>query len=282
VSAEEPFRRYFSQGMIQAYAYRDARGQVVPADEVVESEGEWTWEGQPVTREHAKMGKSLKNVVTPDEMYDAYGADTFRVYEMSMGPLDVSRPWETRAVVGSLRFQQRLWRNVVDEETGECRVVDTPADEPTRRALHRAIDGVRHDYAGLRFNTAIAKLIELNNVVTRLPDVPRDVVEPMVLMVAPVAPHLAEELWQRLGHSGSLAFEPFPQADPALLVEESVTCVVQVKGKVRDRLEVPPSIAEDELRNLALASERVVAALDGREVRTVVVRAPKLVNIVPA
>ncbi len=282
VSAEEPFRRYFSQGMIQAYAYRDSRGQVVPADEVVEAEGEWTWQGQPVTREHAKMGKSLKNVVTPDEMYDSYGADTFRVYEMSMGPLDVSRPWETRAVVGSLRFLQRLWRNVVDEETGECRVVDEPADEAGRRALHRAIDGVRRDYAGLRFNTAVAKLIELNNVVTRLARVPRELVEPMVLMAAPVAPHLAEELWRRLGHSTSLAYEAFPSADPALLVEDTVTCVVQVQGKVRDRLEVPPSIGEDELRERALASERVVAVLDGRGVRTVVVRAPRLVNIVPA
>jgi leucyl-tRNA synthetase len=282
VSAEEPFRRYFSQGMIQAFAYRDARGQVVPADDVEEADGAWTWQGQPVTREHAKMGKSLKNVVTPDEMYDSYGADTFRVYEMSMGPLDLSRPWETRAVVGSLRFLQRLWRNVVDEQTGECRVVEGPADEASRRALHHTIEGVRHDYAGLRFNTAIAKLIELNNLVTRLPEVPRELAEPMVLMVAPVAPHLAEEMWQRLGRQGSLAFEPFPTADPALLVEEAVTCVVQVQGKVRDRLQVPPSVGEDELRSLALASERVVAALDGREVRTVIVRAPKLVNVVPA
>jgi leucyl-tRNA synthetase len=297
VTAEEPFRKYFSQGMIQAYAYRDARGQVVPADEVVPSmefKGDpgseqgmgqaqvFKWRGQQVSREHAKMGKSLKNVVTPDEMYDSYGADTFRVYEMSMGPLDVSRPWETRAVVGSLRFLQRLWRNVVDEETGECRVVDTPADDAGRRALHRAIDGVRHDYAGLRFNTAVAKLIELNNVVTRLTEVPRELVEPLVLMAAPVAPHVAEELWRRLGHTGSLAYEAFPSADPALLVEDTVVCVVQVQGKVRDRLEVPPSISEDELRERALASERVVAVLDGRDVRTVVVRAPKLVNIVPA
>jgi leucyl-tRNA synthetase len=228
------------------------------------------------------MGKSLKNVVTPDEMYDSYGADTFRVYEMSMGPLDLSRPWETRAVVGSLRFLQRLWRNVVDEQTGECRVVEGPADDASRRALHHTIEGVRHDYAGLRFNTAIAKLIELNNLVTRLPEVPRELAEAMVLMVAPVAPHLAEEMWQRLGRKGSLAFEPCPTADPALLVEETVTCVVQVQGKVRDRLQVPPSVGDDELRSLALASERVVAALDGREVRTVIVRAPKLVNVVPA
>ncbi|MGN6300740.1 MAG: class I tRNA ligase family protein, partial [Angustibacter sp.] len=257
-------------------------GQVVPADEVVEvSDGEYTWQGEPVTREHGKMGKSLKNVVTPDEMYEAYGADTFRVYEMSMGPLDVSRPWETRAVVGSLRFLQRLWRNVVDEETGKVTVSDEDADPASRRALHQAIDAVTRDYDGLRFNTAVAKLIELNNHLTRLPAVPRELAEPIVLMVAPLAPHLAEELWRRLGHTESLAYEPFPQADPALLVDETVTCVVQVQGKVRDRLEVPPGISDDDLRALALGSERVTAALDGRGVRTVIVRAPKLVNVVP-
>jgi leucyl-tRNA synthetase len=286
VSSAEPFYRLFNQGYIQAYAFRDARGQVVPAAEVVEApdnaDGAWSWEGRPVTREHGKMGKSLKNVVTPDEMYDAYGADTFRLYEMSMGPLDVSRPWETRAVVGSLRFLQRLWRNVVDETTGALRVTEAPADDATRRLLHRTMDGVATDMDGLRFNTAVAKLIELNNHLTKLGDVPREVAEPLVLMLAPLAPHMAEELWARLGHDRSLAYEPFPAADPALLVEDTVTCVVQVAGKVRDRLEVAPSISEDELRELALTSDAVQRTLDGRGVRTVVVRAPRLVNVVPA
>ena len=119
------------------------------------------------------MGKSLKNVVTPDDMCAAYGADTFRVYEMSMGPLEVSRPWETRAVVGSYRFLQRVWRSVVDEQTGELRVTDAPADEATRRLLHKAIDGVRADMAAIRFNTAIAKLIELTNGLTEAARRPR-------------------------------------------------------------------------------------------------------------
>jgi leucyl-tRNA synthetase len=281
VSSEEPFRRLYNQGYIQAYAYRDHRGQPVPASEVVEDGEGWAWNGHPVTREYGKMGKSLNNVVTPDDMYEMFGADTFRVYEMSMGPLDVSRPWETRAVVGSLRFLQRLWRNVVDEDTGMLRVADTSADEASRKALHRAIEGVTHDYENLRFNTAVAKLIELNNRLTRLPAVPRELVEPAILMVAPVAPHLAEELWRRLGHGSTLAFERFPQADPQYLVDDTVTCVVQVKGKVRDRLQVPSDITEEQLRQLALASPKVLAAMDGRDVRTVVVRAPKLVNVVP-
>ena len=134
----------------------------------------------------------------------------------------------------------------------------------------------------MRFNTAIARLIVLNNHLTGLAAVPRAVVEPLVLMVAPFAPHLAEELWSRLGHPASLIREPFPVADPAFLVVDSVTCVVQVQGKVRDKLEVSPDVSEDELRALALASERVQKILAGRDVRTVVVRAPRLVNVVPA
>ena len=288
LSSEEPFRRLINQGMVEAYVYRDSRGQPVPAHEVVEvadPEGgtpTHTWQGQVVTQEHGKMGKSLKNVVTPDEMCEQYGADTFRVYEMSMGPLEQYRPWETRAVVGSQRFLQRLWRNVVDEETGEPRVVEAPLSDELSRTLHRTIEGVRADYEAIRFNTAIAKMIELNNALTKLEAVPRAAAEPLVQMVAPVAPHLAEELWSRLGHAQSLAFAPFPQADPAWLVQESVTCVVQVKGKVRDRIQVAADIDETALRDLALGTERIQQLLGGVEPRTVIVRAPKLVNIVPA
>ncbi len=287
LSSEEPFRTYFSQGYIQAPAFRDDRGQPVEAKEVEEGVGPdghptFTWHGRQVTREFGKIGKSLKNMVSPDEMYAAYGADTFRLYEMGLGPLEQSKPWDTRAVVGSQRFLQRLWRNVVDEETGALTVVDAPLDDATTRVLHRTIDAVRTDYAELGFNTAIARLTELNNALTRLEGgVPREAAEQLVLMVAPLAPHIAEELWSRLGHEESLVHAPFPVADPALVVEETVTCVVQVSGKVRDRLEVPSDITEDALRELALASTKVRAAVpDG--IRTVIVRAPKLVNVVPA
>ncbi len=285
VSSEEPFHRLFNQGYIQAYAYTNARGSYVPAEEVEETlsasgDATFTWQGEPVTREYGKMGKSLKNIVTPDDMYEAFGADTFRVYEMSMGPLDVSRPWETRAVVGSQRFLQRVWRLVIDEETGATKDFDDEPDLALTRALHRTIHGVHADMEALRFNTAIAKLIELTNLVTKAGTHPRAVVEPLVLMLAPFAPHLAEELWSRLGHEDMLAFEPFPQADPALLVEDFVTCVVQVQGKVRAKLEVSPTAGDDELSELALAEPNVQRAIDGREVRRVIVRAPRLVNIV--
>src|SRR5262245_56160284 len=200
---------------------------------------------------------------------------------MSMGPLDVSRPWETRAAVGSQRFLQRLWRNVVDEDTGELRVVGDAADEETRRLLHRTIDAVRQDLHNLKANTAIARLAELNNHLSHHRTPPREIAEALVLMVAPLAPHLAEELWTRLGHESSLAHEPFPEADPTFLEVESVTAVVQVGGKLRDRLQVPAAVTADELTALALASERVQRALAGRAVRAVVVRPPKLVNLVP-
>jgi leucyl-tRNA synthetase len=278
ISSFEPFRRLFNQGYIQAYAYTDKRGAYVPAEAVVERDGRYFYGDNAVRREYGKMGKSLKNVVTPDEMCAVYGADTFRVYEMSMGPLEVSRPWETRAVVGSYRFLQRVWRTVVDERTGDLRVVGGPADEQTRRLLHRTIDGVRADLAGMRFNTAVAKLIGLTNGLTRLPATPREVAESLVLMVSPFAPHLAEELWRRLGHPGSLAYEAFPVADPALLVAESVTYPVQVNGKVRGRVEVAADAAEEEVRKAALAA--VGEHLAGREPRKVIVVPGRMVSVV--
>ncbi|CAM5704881.1 leucine--tRNA ligase [Streptomyces griseomycini] len=301
VSSAEPFHKLFNQGMIQAYVYRDSRGIAVPAAEVEERDGAYWYQGEKVSRLLGKMGKSLKNAVTPDEICAEYGADTLRLYEMAMGPLDVSRPWDTRAVVGQFRLLQRLWRNIVDEATGDVTVVDAEPDEDTLRALHKAIDGVRGDLEGMRFNTAIAKITELNNHLTKAygggaagPSaeggggrraggaVPRSVAEPLVLMVAPLAPHIAEELWRRLGHTDSVVHRDFPVADPAYVVDETVTCVVQIKGKVKARLEVSPGISEDELEKIALADEKVVAALDGAGIRKVIVRAPKLVNIVPA
>ncbi|MEV8507695.1 leucine--tRNA ligase [Actinoplanes sp. NPDC051475] len=278
VSSFEPFRKLFNQGYIQAYAYRDVRGVIVPAEEVVERDGKYYHGDQEVAREYGKMGKSLKNVVTPDEMSEQYGADTFRVYEMAMGPLDVSRPWETRAVVGSQRFLQRVWRLIVDEESGEVRATDTPLDPKVRRALHQGIAGVREDMDELRFNTAIAKLIQLTNTLTPLETTSREAVEPLVLMMSPFAPHLAEELWRKLGHDGSLAYEQFPVADPAQLVAESVTYPVQVNGKVRGRVEVAPDTAEDAVREAALAA--VAEVLAGRDPRKVIVVPGRLVSVV--
>ena len=285
VSGAEPYQRLFNQGYIQAYAYTDERGVYVPAAEVTEHEENgqtvFRYQGELVNREYGKIGKSLKNSVSPDEMYEQYGADTLRVYEMSMGPLDLSRPWETRAVVGSQRFLQRIWRNAVDEETGDLLITDEPADEATLKVLHKSIAAVREDMDNMRFNTAIAGLIVLNNHLTGLERTPRDAFEPLVKMLAPIAPHLAEELWARLGHTDSVVYAPYPEVDERYLVEDLVTCVLQVQGKVRSRIEVSPNISAAELEALALADPGLQRALDGREIRLIIVREPKIVNVVP-
>jgi leucyl-tRNA synthetase len=230
------------------------------------------------------MGKSLKNAVSPDEMYEAYGADTLRLYEMQMGPLDASRPWETRDVVGMYRFLQRVWRNLIDEETGASRVLDVAPDEELVRLLHKTIDGVRADMEAMRFNTSIAKLIECNNrltaVAAALGGTPRAIAEPFVLLLAPLAPHVAEELWTSMGATTSLAEVAFPVADPRFLVEDTVELPVSVNGKVRARIVVAADADEATVRAAALAEPNVVAHLAGATPKKVIVVAGRMVNIV--
>ena len=288
VSSKEPYARLFNQGYILANAFKNERGIYVDAFSVEERDGAFYFEGDEVTREWGKMGKSLKNAVSPDEMYEAYGADTLRLYEMAMGPLDASRPWETRDVVGMFRFLQRLWRTMVVEETGELRTLADSTDDETRRLLHRTIDIVRTEMEALRFNTAIAKLIELNNHVTKVinatNEIPREVAESMVLMVAPLVPHIAEELWSKLGNTESLTYAEFPSADPALLVDDEVEMPVQVRGKVRTRVMVPADADEKAITDIVLGDERVIAALDGADPATlkkIIVVPGRMVNLVP-
>ncbi|MFY2790303.1 leucine--tRNA ligase [Rhodococcus sp. KRD162] len=282
VSSSEPYRRLYNQGYIQAYAYTDARGVYVPAAEVVERDGGYFYQDQPVNREYGKMGKSLKNSVSPDEIFAEYGADTLRVYEMSMGPLDTSRPWATKDVVGAQRFLQRVWRLVLDETTGEVRVTDAKPTEDTLRVLNRVIDGVHADYAALRDNTAGAKLIELTNHITKsYPDgAPRGVVEPLILMLAPLAPHLCEELWGKLGHEKSLAHGPFPRVEKKWLVADTVDYPIQVNGKVRSRITVPADATKDDVEKAAVADEKIVALLEGKAPTKVIVIPGKMVNVV--
>ena len=281
VSSKEPYARLFNQGYIMAAAFKDEREIYVEATEVEGSEDAgFTHDGQPVAREWGKMGKSLKNAVSPDEMYEEYGADTLRLYEMAMGPLDASRPWETRDVVGMYRFLQRLWRNMVDEETGACTVVDTAPDAATDKLLHRTIDVVRIEMDALRFNTAIAKLIELNNGVTKLDATPRAVAEAMIRMLAPLVPHITEELWRKLGHDDTVAYIEFPTADPALLVDDTIEVPVQVNGKVRGRITIPADADQATTEAAALADEKVIATLAGNTPKKVIVVPGRMVNIV--
>mgnify|MGYP002628324881 FL=1 len=284
LSSSEPFHRLFNQGYIQAFAYRDPRGQPVTSTDVEERDGTYWHAGEEVQREYGKMGKSLKNIVTPDEMYDEYGADTFRLYEMSSGPLEASRPWNTRDVIGMQRFLQRVWRNMVDEDTGASRVVDTPATPELRKLLHRMIEGIRSDMDGLRFNTAIAKLIELNNALTQeaaaTGSTPLEIASPMIQMLAPLCPHMAEELWGRLGHSQTLTFEPFPSFDAQLLIDDTFEYPVQINGKVRSRLVVPTGTDLATVQALVLSDPKVLAALGGQTPKKVVVVPGRMVNLV--
>ncbi|MGI8695050.1 MAG: leucine--tRNA ligase [Mycobacteriales bacterium] len=286
VSSFEPFRRLVNQGMIQAPAYTNDRGFYVEASQVQRRGSEFFYDDQPVTQEFGKIGKSLKNVVAPSDMIARYGADTFRLYEMFTGPLEQSRPWDTQAITGMYRLLQRIWRNVVDEESGQTRVstVDAiPVDEGTRRLLHRTIAAVRTGYQELRFNTSVARITELSNSLTRTypsGPVPRELVEPLVLMLAPLAPHAGEELWSRLGHDESLAWEAFPVADPALLATDTIEVAVQVNGKVRATITVVADADAAAMEAAARSEERVAAHLDGATVRRVIAVPGRLVNFV--
>jgi len=293
VSSPEPFGRLFNQGYIQAYAYRDERGIAVPAAEVVDQDGrpaaevqgqagrKFFYRGQPVTEEYGKMGKSLKNALSPDEVGREYGADTLRAYEMYMGPLEASKPWNTRDIVGMSRFLNGLWRRLVAED-GMLKVTDAPAPDALRRRLHKTIQRVTGEMAALKFNTALAALIELYNAM-KGPQIPREVAEPFVRMLAPIAPHVCEELWQRLrgdAWSGSIAHESWPSYDEALCVDAQIEIAVQIMGKVRSRVVVDSSAGEEALKEAALADEKVRAALAGKTIRKVICIPGRLVNIV--
>ena len=282
VSSREPYRRLFNQGYIQAYAYTDARGVYVPAAEVEEKDGRFFFDGVEVNREYGKMGKSLKNAVAPDDIATDFGADTLRVYEMSMGPLDTSRPWATKDVVGAHRFLQRLWRLVVSEETGEANVTDAELSEDDAKQLHRTIAGVRDDYEHLRDNTVVAKLIEYVNYLTKAypQQAPRAAVTPLVQMVAPVAPHIAEELWAKLGHTDTLTFEPFPTFDESLLTDDTVEVPVQINGKVKARIDVAVDASKEDIEATALADARVSELTDGKTIVKTIVVPGRMVNLV--
>jgi leucyl-tRNA synthetase len=291
VSTREPFGRLFNQGYILAHAYHDQRNVSVPADEVEEKDGDWFFKGEKVKRSYGKMGKSLKNAVNPDDMFEAYGCDTMRLYEMYMGPLETSKPWNTRDVVGVHRFLQRVWRNFYGEDRGEeaaaseeqqaqFLVTDEPASDELKRALHKTIKAVSDDMDRIRFNTALARLIELNNELVKLETLPREIAEPLALMLAPLAPHVAEELWRDLGHEESIAYARWPSYDEALLVDDEIEIAVQIKGKTRGRIRVPADADKDAIQAAALADPKLAKHVEGKEIKKVIYVPGRLLNIV--
>jgi leucyl-tRNA synthetase len=287
VSSLEPFHRLVNQGMLQLPAYANADGFWVDAAKVTEvvegGTSSFYFEGEPVTQEFGKIGKSRKNVVTPDQFVADFGTDTFRLFEMFSGPLDQSRPWDSKAIVGPYRLLQRVWRVVLDEHTGAPHVADIEIPEDLNRLLHKTIQAVREGYESLRFNTSIARITELNNAVTQAyphGGTPRAVAEALALMLAPLAPHAAEELWARLGHAESLAREPFPVADPALLIDDTIEVPVQVNGKVRSVIKVAADADAATMESAARADEKVIAALGDKQTKRVVAVPARLINFV--
>ncbi|MDP6478446.1 MAG: leucine--tRNA ligase [Phycisphaerales bacterium] len=280
LSSDEPFRTLFHQGLLTSFAYKRDDGSLVPADEVDEEKSIEVATGEVVERIVAKMSKSLRNVVNPDDVIAEYGADTFRLYEMYMGPLDASKPWNTRDIVGVFRFLQRAWRLVVDEDSGDLSVQET-LDEDVERALHRTIAKVGEDIERLSYNTAIASMIEFVNLATHHGGLTAEQLDRFARILCPFAPHIAEEFHAKLGNEGLCSVAVWPDYDESMLVDESIELPVQVKGKVRGRISVPADSTEEEVIAAALAHERVAEILGGAEPRKVIVVPGKIVNVIP-
>ena len=294
VSTPEPMGKLFHQGLITSHAFQRADKTLVPVDEV-EERGEGGFveakTGEKVVQIVAKMSKSLRNVVNPDDIIAEYGADTFRLYEMYMGPLEASKPWNTRDIVGVFRFLQRAWRLAVDERTGEPLCAAQP-DAKIEKLLHRTIHKVAEDIERLSLNTAIAAMIELINAATRptgMADpsqggMTRDQLGRFARILWPFAPHFADELGVKLGlhpqGAGGLYASSWPSHDAAMLVDDEIELPVQIQGKVKARLMVSAKADIAAIEEIALSNAEVVAALAGRPVKKVVVVAGRMVNIV--
>jgi leucyl-tRNA synthetase len=288
VHTKEPFHKLFNQGMMLHASYQDAAGRYYHPSEVV-THGDRHFVCAPggeeteLVSQMEKMSKSRSNTVNPDEVIDQYGADALRLHELFMGPLEVVKPWQSSGVEGTYRFLGRLWRLFHEEEDWikrEALSTSVRHSDEVLRLVHQSIRKVTDDLESLRFNTAIAQLMILVRDVHKSEELSRDLAETIVKLVAPFAPHIAEELWARLGHAESIAYEAWPEADPRYLTQETITLVLQVNGKVRDRLEVPADSTQQDLEQYALNSDRVQAHVGGKSIRKVIVVPGKLVNVV--
>ena len=296
VSTPEPFQRHFNQGMIHATSFQDPRGKYHTRDEVEERDGRWFVAGQSVEVEtkREKMGKSKSNTVDPTDMCEQYGADALRVYELFMGPLEEGSDWDTSGVAGTRRFLDRVWRLVVEtdgdgNDTGRLNPKLTGADghdgandhdRALERALHSAIKRVTEAVEQLRFNTAIAEMMVFVNEGTRADKLPRAWMEKFLLVLAPFAPHLCEELWKRLGHAETLAYESWPAYDERALAVETITIAVQVAGKTRGTIELPADVSEKAAIAAAKADPKIARHLEGKTIRREIYVPGRLVNLV--
>ncbi len=278
VSTSEPFKRLVNQGMITSYAYQRKDKSLVPTDMVEETSTDVFVEkatGEQLERVVAKMSKSLKNVINPDEIITEYGADSMRMYEMFMGPLEVSKPWATTGLIGVYRFLDRIWR-LYDERP----ITDEPLGEELERTLHKTIKKVTYDTNTLNFNTAISQMMVLVNELYKVDSFPREVAETLVKLLSPYVPHLAEELWERLGYTGSLGTVAWPEYQEELTFDTQIEMVFQVNGKVRSKATVAMGMTKESALALAKEDEKMQSWLAGKTIVKEIVVPDKLVNIV--
>jgi leucyl-tRNA synthetase len=283
VSTPEPFQKLFNQGMILSRSFRDARGKYYYPYEVVEKDGQW------VTRDTAelletkieKMSKSKCNVVTPDEVIDEYGADSLRLYELFLGPLKEEAIWQTEQISGVRRFLERTWRLFFYEEQQALAVTnDVENEEALAVLLHKTIKKVTEDSESLQFNTAISQLMTFVNEATKYPRISRSVLSTLARLLAPFAPHIAEEFWQHLGNQDTVAYAPWPEYDPAKIVDEQVRIAVQVNGKLRGVIDVLRGSMEENVQEIALEDPRIASYLEEQSIARVIFVTDKLINFV--
>ncbi len=277
VSTDEPFQKLFNQGMILAFAYEDHRGSKVVSDMVEEKDGKYFHKetGEELNQIVAKMSKTLKNVVNPDDVVKQYGADTLRLYEMFMGPLDATKPWNTQAIPGVFRFLKRVWTMYADAEITDR---DLSADE--LKTLHATIKKVTTDCGSMDFNTAISQMMIFVNEFSGKKELPREAAANFAKLLSPFAPHLAEELWKNLGNNDTITYESWPKFEEKFLQVDEAEVLVQLMGKPLARIMIPTSATQDEMQAIALADDDVKSAIDGKTVRKVICVPGRLVNIV--
>ena len=284
VSTSEPFQKLFNQGMILGISYKDQRGFLVANDLVEEKDGKYfhTESGEELEQLPAKMSKALKNVVNPDDIVNDYGADSLRLYEMFMGALEATKPWDTKGVEGVNRFLNKAWRLIIDGEGNVKESIKENAElsKESRRVLHQTIKKVGFDIENFGFNTAISQMMIFVNEFSKLNEIPKSAIEDFVKMLAAFAPHIGEELWEKLGHSETLAYEAWPEFVEEYTKLDEVEIVVQLLGKPVAKIMVANGISKEDMEKVALEDEKVKEKLEGKTIRKVIAVPNRLVNIV--
>ena len=276
VNTKEPFQRLVNQGLITSFAYQRKNKTLVPTDEVEEKDGAYYEKasGEKLEQVIAKMSKSLKNVINPDDVIKEYGADSVRMYEMFMGPLEVSKPWNTNGLVGINRFLEKVWA------ISEKEMCDTEVTGALRKSLHRTIKKVTEDTSNLAFNTAISQMMIFINDLAKLDKVPKTLWSDFVKLLSCYAPHICEEMWQKLGNTNTIAYEKWPEYKEDFCKDDTIRIMVSINGKMRDSFEAAPDTANDKLEELAKATEGAKRFTEGKEIVKTIVVPKKLVNIV--